>query len=119
MSTNVQVTELPEPIAGSRNLLEHSALYISRLTMNMISVIRSVRIIKGSVIIPRELRLKYKMYEYTSIVFIEMEDGIMIKLLTGDVSAEETTRKYIAHSSPSVDTEINTVITELLRVTSS
>ena len=87
--------------------------------MNMIYVIRPARIIKGSVTIPRELRLKYKMYEYTSIVFIEMEDGIMIKLLTENMSAEETTRKHIVHSSPSVDTEINTVITELLRVTSS
>ncbi|MGQ9781884.1 MAG: hypothetical protein ACUVQ8_06525 [Nitrososphaeria archaeon] len=81
-------------------------------------MIRSTRIVKGSVTIPRELRMKYKMYEYASIALIELEDGILIKLLTGDESPEELVRSRSARPNQSLDTEVNMMIAEILNSTS-
>ncbi|GEM_PF-5125505 len=85
----------------------------------MIPMIKTARIVKGSVTIPRELRMKYKMYEYTSIALIELEDGILIKLLTGDEVSQKPIGSRSASPKPSVDSEVNMMIAEILKSASS
>ena len=72
------------------------------------------KIIKGTVTIPVELRIKYKMYDYAPIIFIEMDDGIMIKLLGSGNSTKGTKNKSVKKKSgqgyPNLDDEIITLI---------
>jgi bifunctional DNA-binding transcriptional regulator/antitoxin component of YhaV-PrlF toxin-antitoxin module len=74
----------------------------------------SGKIIKGTVTIPVELRIKYKMYDYAPIVFIEMDDGIMIKLLGNYNNTKETKKKIDKKNSgqgyPNLDDEIITLV---------
>lgn len=78
-------------------------------------MIGQTKIIKGSVNIPSELRMKYKMYEYTPVVFIEMENGIMIKSLinNNDKNTKEKTEKEIVPQYPNLEKEIVTVMKSL------
>jgi len=78
----------------------------------MISVIGQTKIIKGCVKLPSDLRMKYKMYEYTPVTFIEMEDGIMIRSLIS--SKENDTNRTIGNQVvtkyPDLEKEIVTVM---------
>jgi bifunctional DNA-binding transcriptional regulator/antitoxin component of YhaV-PrlF toxin-antitoxin module len=72
------------------------------------------KIIKGTVTIPVELRIKYKMYEYAPVIFIGMDDGIMIKLLGSGNNTKDTKKKIVKEKSgqgyPNLDDEIITLI---------
>lgn len=80
-------------------------------------MVNTGKIIKGTVTIPLELRTKYKMHEYAPVVFIEMDDGIMIKLLGNGNDTKKTTKKIVQKNSgqgyPNLDDEIVTVIKNL------
>jgi len=78
----------------------------------MIVVIGQTKIIKGCIKLPDDLRMKYKLYEYTPVTFIEMEDGIMIRSLTSSNknNTKETTGNQAVPKYPDLEKEIVTVM---------
>jgi bifunctional DNA-binding transcriptional regulator/antitoxin component of YhaV-PrlF toxin-antitoxin module len=78
----------------------------------MITVIGQTKIIKGCVKLPNDLRMKYKMYEYSPVTFIEMEDGIMIKSLISNTEngVKRTIGNKVVTKYPDLEKEIVTVM---------